>query len=241
MIEKSKAVVLKSLKYSESSIILTLYTQTAGRQTYMVNGVRSAKTKQKAGILQPMFLLDIEAYHKPGREMQRLKEFRLSEIYQSIPFNVVKSTMSIFLAEVLYKALQNIEPEPDFFDFIYHSMQYLDSLDEGVANFHLWFLVRGIGSLGYGLQNNQSPVMPWFDLKSGSFVASKPTMPETPNRELSVYLSDFITMDLHQLKTYKISGEMRGRMLETIVRYYNIHIDAMGEIRSLEVMKEVFH
>ncbi|MBN1768894.1 MAG: DNA repair protein RecO [Prolixibacteraceae bacterium] len=241
MIEKSKAVVLKSIKYSESSLILTLYTQAAGRQSYLLNGVRSTKSKQKAGILQPMFLLDVEAMHKPGREMQRLKEFRLAEIYHSIPFDVVKSTMSIFLSEVLYKALQNVEPDRDFFDFIYHSMQYLDSLDEGVANFHLWFLIRGLSSLGYALNNNHTSSMPWFDLKTGSFVSSKPNIPETPNRDLSVYLSDFIGLDLHQLKSYRMAGSMRARMLETLVRFYTLHLDGMGEIRSLQVMREVFH
>lgn len=241
MNEKSKAVVLKSIKYSESSLILTLYTQTAGRQSYLLNGVRSTKSKQKAGILQPMFLLDVEAIHKSGREMQRLKEFRLAEVYHSIPFDVVKSTMSIFLSEVLYKALQNVEPDTDFFDFIYHSMQYLDSLDEGVANFHLWFLIRGLSSLGYALKNNHAPSMPWFDLKTGSFVSSKPTMPETPNRELSVYLSDFIGLDLYQLKSYHMAGSVRTRMLETLIRFYTLHLDGMGEIRSLQVMHEVFH
>ncbi|HKK82566.1 MAG TPA: DNA repair protein RecO [Prolixibacteraceae bacterium] len=241
MIEKSKAVVLKSLKYSETSIILTLYTQVAGRQVYMVNGVRSAKSKQKCGLLQPFFLLDIEAYHKAGREMQRLREFRMAEVLQSTPFDVVKSTMSIFLSEVLYHVLQNEEPDANLFDFIYHSVQYLDSLDEGVANFHLWFLIRLLGNLGFGMQNNQSPVHPWFDMKTGSFTGQKPMSPGTPNRELSVLVADFISMDLHQLKEYKLSGEQRNRMLQIIIGYYHLHFGSMGEIRSLEVMNEVFH
>jgi DNA repair protein RecO (recombination protein O) len=240
MIEKSKAVVLKSLKYSETSIILTLYTRVAGRQVYMVNGVRSAKSKLKSGLLQPFFLLDIDAYHKPGREMQRLKEFRMSEVLQSIPFNVVKSTMSIFLSEVLYKVLQNEEPDEHLFDFIYHSVQYLDSLEVGIANFHLWFLIRLLGNLGFGVQNNHSPAHPWFDIKTGSFTGLKPVTPDTPNRELSVLVSDFISMDLQQLKEYKLSGGQRTRMLEMIIAYYHFHFDSMGEIRSLEIMKEVF-
>ena len=122
MIEKSKAIVLHLVKYAESSVIVTVYTLGRGRQAYLINGVRNPKSKQKPALLQPMFLLDIEAYHKPGREVHRLKEYKLSGVYQAIPFDVVKSTIAIFIGEILYKVLRSEESDEHLFNFICQSI-----------------------------------------------------------------------------------------------------------------------
>ena len=145
MIQKSRAIVLHHLKYSETSIIVTLYTELFGRQSYIINGIRSSKSKSKTGLLQALFLLDIEAYHKVGRDVQRMKEFKLAEVYQSIPFDISTSTISLFIAELLSKVLRNEEPDPSVFDFIYDSLLYLDSMESGASNFHLWFLIKMLG------------------------------------------------------------------------------------------------
>lgn len=122
MITQSKAIVLHQLKYSETSVITTLYTEAFGRQSYIINGIRSSKSKQKTGLLQPLFLLEIEAYHKSGREVQRLKEFRLDKVYQTIPFDVVKSTIVMFLSEIMNKIIRNEESDHELFQFIQDSL-----------------------------------------------------------------------------------------------------------------------
>ncbi|MGF7138133.1 DNA repair protein RecO [Roseimarinus sediminis] len=241
MIRKTSAIVLHLVNYSESSVIATLYTAAFGRQAYMINGIRSSRSKQKSALLQPLSLLDIEADHKPGRDIQRMKEFRLSEVYHSIPFDVVKSTVALFLAELLSKTLRSEEPDEDLFDFIFNGLHYFDSLEKGSANFHLWFIMKLLSYLGFGLHNNRDAISPWFDMKSGSFVGFRPVYPNAPDRDESAMLAQLIDLPIENIQQLSISGERRTRLLEVLLEYYHLHIDSLGSINSLKVLQDIFH
>ncbi len=240
MIQKSNAIVISHLKYSETSIIVNLYTEAFGRQSYMVNGIRSAKSKQKMGLFQPLFLLEIEAYQKHGRDVQRMKEFKAGSIYTSIPFDIVKSTMSIFLAEMLYKVLRSEAPDTDLFEFLVRSLQFFDSLESGVANFHLWFLVQLLSYLGFQIDNNYNEKSPWFDMKNGRFVPDQPIFPNTPTREESKLLSSVLSLEAATLAELKINGEQRTKALELVTEYYALHFDGIGTLNSLKILSEIY-
>ena len=240
MIQKTRAIVLHQLKYSETSIIATLYTEAFGRLPCMINGIRSSKSKQKIGLIQPLFLLEAEIYYKPGRDVQNLKEFCLGKVYHSIPFDVAKSTMAMFLSEVLYKVLRNEEPDPVLFEFILHSVYYFDSMENGAANFHLWFLVKLLDFLGFRIDNNTNNGS-WFNMKAGSYTLFRPSLPNTPDLEESALLADLIDKNADNFHQLSISGNKRTRLLEILIDYYSLHIDGMGTINSLKVMKEIYH
>jgi DNA repair protein RecO (recombination protein O) len=240
MIVKTKAIVLHLVKYAESSVIVTVYTLGNGRQAYLINGVRSSKSKQKPALLQPMFLLDVEAYHKPGREVHRLKEYKLAGVYQSIPFDVVKSTIAIFIGEILYKVLRNEEKDEHLFDFICHSFSYFDTLEKGASNFHLWFLIQLLGHLGFKINANHSSVLQWFDMKTGQFVPFRPNFPNTPDTEESGQIAELVNLDIEHIGQYLLNGKQRARLLEIIIEYYSLHIDGMGQINSLRIMQQIF-
>lgn len=241
MISQTKAIVLHHLKYSETSVIATLYTEAFGRQSYIINGIRSPKSKQKTGLLQPLFLLEIEAYHKAGREVQRLKEFRLEQVYQTIPFDLVKSTIAMFLSEIMYKTIRNEETDPELFQFIYESLIHFDLMKEGSSNFHLWFLANLLRFLGLQPQNNYSPAYQWFDLKNGKFLISKPIHPNTPNLEDSAFLAELFALSPDAMHTFTINGTQRSRLLEFLLEYYTIHVEKIGKINSLKILGEIFH
>ena len=241
MISQSKAIVLHHLKYSETSVITTLYTEAFGRQSYIINGIRSSKSKQKTGLLQPLFLLEIEAYHKAGREVQRIKEFRLEKVYQTIPFDVVKSTIAMFLSEIMYKTIRNEETDPELFQFIYESLVHFDLMKEGTSNFHLWFLANLLRFLGLQPQNNYNSNFQWFDLKNGKFLISKPIHPNTPNLEDSRLLSELFALGHDAMHTFTINGTQRSRLLEFLLEYYTIHFEKIGKINSLKILGEIFH
>ena len=112
MLAATEGIVLHYIKYGESSVIATIYTKDFGRQTYIINAARSKKSQNKAGILQPLFLVDLVTYQKQTREMQRIKEIKNTPVYQNIPFQVAKSSQAIFLAEMLYKTLMAQESSP---------------------------------------------------------------------------------------------------------------------------------
>ncbi len=241
MILKTSAIVLHQLKYSETSIIATLYTKHSGRQSYIINGIRSSKSKTKVGLFQPLFQLEIEANHKAGRDLQRLNEFRISTPYQSIPFNVIKNSITLFLAEVLYKVLQSEDTEENLFDFVCHSLQYFDSLEKGLANFHLWFLINIAGYLGFQPQNNYNLATSYFNLKSGSFESSKPPYPNMPDQDDSELIAQLLSIKIHELDKFQISGTKRTILLEHILEYYSIHFDGFTNINSLHILNEIFH
>lgn len=241
MIKKTRALVLHQLKYSESSVIATLYTESFGRLTCMINGVRSTKSKQKMGLLQALFLLEAEIYFKQGRDLQNMKEFRLGEVYRSIPFDIAKGTIAMFIAEVLYKVLRNEEPDPQLFEFIQNSVAYFDSLEQGASNFHLWFLIKLLGYLGYRLENNHSDLMAWFNMKTGNFTNYRPSFPNTPDLEESLLLSKLINQTAENFPLLTIAGNKRARLLDLIIEYYTLHIDGMGAINSLKILKEIYH
>lgn len=241
MIQNSRAIVLHQLKYSETSVIVSLYTEAFGRQSYMVNGIRSSKSKVKMALLQPLFLLEVEAYHKMGRDVQRMKEFKMADVYHNLPFDIVKSTMAMFLAELLGKVLRNEEPDNGVFEFIYNSFIFFDTMAKGASNFHLWFMIKLLGYLGYQLENNHSIVNVFFDLKAGSFVAYRPSFPNTPDTEESAYIAQMISMEASELEKYNLNGHMRSRLLEVMIECYTIHFEGIGKIKSLKVLHEIFH
>jgi DNA repair protein RecO (recombination protein O) len=241
VITQSKAIVLHQLKYSETSVIATLYTEVFGRQSYIINGIRSSKSKQKTGLLQPLFLLEIEAYHRSGREIQRLKEFRLEQVYQTIPFDVVKSSIAMFLSEIMNKIIRNEESDTELFRFIHESLLYFDSMKQGASNFHLWFLVNLLRILGLQPQNNFSSTYQWFDLKNGKFLISKPIYPNTPNLEDSSLFAELFSLDPEAMNTFAISGAQRSRLLEFLLEYFTIHFETFGKINSLKVLGEIFN
>lgn len=241
MIEKTRAIVLHHLKYSESSIIVTLYTESFGRVSCMINGIRSTKSKQKMGLIQALFLLETDIYYKQGRNVQNIKELRLCEVYHAIPFDIGKGTMALFISEILYKVLRSEEPDRQLFEFIFHAVIYFDSLNQGAANFHLWFLVNLLPHLGFKLENNHSELYPWFNMKTGNFTSFRPSFPNTPDLEESLFLSKLIGQTADNFHQFAITGNIRARLLELLVEYYTLHIEGLGTINSLKILKEIYH
>lgn len=240
MIQKTRAVLLHQVKYSETSLIITCYCEHSGRQSYIINGIRSSKSKTKAGILQPLFLLELETQIKGGRDVQRLKEFQLLEVYQSIPFDVVKSTISMFLAELLFKVLRSEDTDPELFEFMYNSLSYFDKLVQGIANFHLWFLVNLSGYLGYRVTNNYNALEPWFNPREGQFTAFKAHHVGSPDFEESQLLSILFNLKIKDLATFQTDGHRRLRLLEIMVDFYAYHFEGIGKINSLTVLTQIF-
>jgi DNA repair protein RecO (recombination protein O) len=240
MLSKTKGIVLHSLKYGDTGLVVTIYTEAFGRMSFLLQGVRGKKSPRKANLLQPLFLLDIEADQKPGRELQRVKELKIAVPYTSIPFEIAKSTQAIFLAEILYKVLREEESRPELFGFLFNSFQVLDLISDGIANFHLIFLVQLSRYLGFGPSENYSESSPFFDLIAGTFSPAPPSHPHFMNRDESLIFSKLINMNYqncHELHIDKIS---RQNLLNLMIDYYSLHIGINIKIKSLDVLHEIF-
>lgn len=241
MIQKTRGIVLHHIKYSETSVIATIYTEKFGRQSFLIRGVRSKKASVKANILQPLFLLDLEVYYKPTRDLQSVKEVRNAFVFSTIPYDLRKSSIALFIAEILYKTIREQEANYELFEYLYHTIQMLDLKPDSISNFHLYFLIQLTKYLGFYPANSYSEINPYFDLQNGRFVVIKPMHNSYLNPELSVILSKILPFSENQHAEITINYTQRTNLLDKIIDYYCIHNEGLTNVKSLAVLKDVFH
>jgi len=239
VLEKTRGIFLHAIKYSETSLIATIYTEVYGRQSFLINGVRSKKSTVKAAVFQPLYLLDLEIYYKTGREIHRLKNARIASPYTSIPFDIRKSSQAIFLSEILYKCLREEEAHKELFDFIYHALTFLDLSDSGIGNFHIWFLFKLTQFLGIYPNQDNSKISNFFDLQSALFVSHEPLHSQFTDKQSTVLFSRLFEAEAPTLEGLNYTQNERKIVLEKLLEFYKIHFDSLGEIKSLAVLKEV--
>lgn len=240
MLASTEGIVLHFIKYGESSVIATIYTHEFGRQSFLISAARSKKSKNKASLLQPLFLVDLVTYQKQTREIQRIKEIKSYHTYQNIPFDVVKSTQTIFLAEMLYKTIGEQESFPEMFEFIQHTLLYFDLMEEGSSNFHLWFLLHLTEYLGFLPDTSPKGFEGWLDLQKGAVVPFEPSHPHFINKEATTFIQELSKLKIGELGSFKISRNVRDYLLTKLVDYYQLHFDNLGKIKSLEILKQIF-
>jgi DNA repair protein RecO (recombination protein O) len=236
----TEGIVLRLIKYGESSVIATFFTREFGRQSFILNSARNKKSKSRAGFLQPLFLADLVTCQKQNREIQRAKEIKNTPVYQNIPFDVVKSTQAIFLAEMLYKTINEEESYPEMFDFIKNALLFFDIMEKNLANFHLYFLYRLTEYIGFLPDTTRQGFENWFDIKKGAVVPFEPSHPLFMNKEATQYFCTLTTLKFHEISEFKIPRNMRDYLLKKLIEYYQLHFDNLGEIKSLKVLHEVF-
>lgn len=241
MLSKTKGIVLHHIKFSESSVIATIYTQAFGRRSFIINRVRGRGTGDKANILQPLFILDMDIYYKPNRDIQRVKEMKNLIAFSSIPYQVVKSTLALFMAEILYKSIREEESNEELFDYLFHTIQLLDMTETGISNFHIMFLLQLTKYLGFYPVRSYCREKPIFDLRNGTFIPAVPFHPDYMRTDMSCDLSNALELNTTNLGEWKISSGKRYHLLEKIIEYYQIHVSGFGKVNSLSILKEVFH
>lgn len=239
MIHPTKGIVLNHIKYKETSIIVNIYTQQFGRQSYIVNNVRAKRNKGNTILLQPMTLLDLEVYHRPKSEIQRIKDFKIAHPLNSIPFTQEKRAIAFFLTELMSKVLIEEEENIDLFNFIYHSIEVFDTGIDGDYNFHLFFLFHLTRFLGFSPETNNIKA-PYFDLMNGYFINSEPSHGFSINGQPLNNWKKLFSIDIQNLQKIKLSGDERFNLLENLLEYYNLHIDSLGELKSLPIVHQLF-
>ena len=237
MFYTTRGIVLQAIKYSETSVIVKIYTEKLGLQSYLVKGVRSIKSKSKAAMLQPLTLLQMEVSHRENKQLQYIKEFSRSFIYQSIPFDTLKSTISFFLLEVISKSIQEHEPNEDLFEFIYHSLCHLDEQEELNPDYHLLFMVNLARHLGFAPHENYTDTNCFFEMSEG-FFTSKPSTFNTMNKEESNLLRQLLNANMFASKAIKILRTERKKMLQNLIKYYQLHLENFN-LRSPEILEVI--
>ena len=246
MTHKTKGIVLRTVKYGETSVVATIYTQKFGTQTYMVNGVRSGTKKNGAqAMMQPSSLLDMEVYHSELKGMQRIKEFSRSEIFMQLTGNVIRNSIALFVVEMMLKTLQQPEQNEDLFHFCEDCLVFLDKCEmTHTAAFPLFFLLQLPQFLGFSIHNPDSSLKPdqplYLDLKEGLFVSHQPAHDYFLDQMLTHHTIELLKV-IHPsaLTEIKLDHNERRKLLQAYLQYYSLHISDFGTMKTVKVLQEV--
>jgi DNA repair protein RecO (recombination protein O) len=242
MTHKTRAIVLRSIKYGETSLVVTAFTAAFGIQTYLVNGIRTSnKSSAKANLLQPAAILDLVAYHHPQKNMQRIKEFNWAVLYQQVLSQVVKNCVALYMVELLYKSIKQPEQQQDLFDFCEDVLLTLDESSATVtANLPLFFALQLPQFLGFKIQDDYNEMQPILDLQEGCFCNELPTHQHCISGDDAALVATLLKVqhpaELQQLQLHQ---QVRRRLLQQLQTYYALHISDFGILKTLTVMQEV--
>ena len=221
-------------------MVVYLLTDVGGRRSYMVQRVRSRSGRgSKMALFQPIFPVEFEGLESPTRQMDRFKEIRSGFVLQSLPFDVRKSTVSLFMAEVLYRLIRESEPNEELFEFIWKSVEALDVMEEGVADFHLWWMAHLSRFLGF-CPGNEYIEGAWFDVKEGLYVTRQPSHPSFMTRSCSRLLDAMLHTEVSHLGELGLNRTLRVEFLNAMLVYFGYHLDAVGSVQSVRILREVF-
>lgn len=235
---KTKAIVLSSLKYGDTSLIVKAYTASDGLKSYLLKGVyASRKGKLKVAQFQPLTQLEIVAVHKNKGSLERIREAKVIYHYSSIHSDIAKNAITLFLSEILVNSIQEEQPQPELFHFIEHALQWLDTHDE-CSNFHLYFLLSLTRYLGFYPDTSQAEA-PYFDLVEGEFTSLQTLNPKLSDRDLDLFKS-ILGTNFDALERIRLNKKDRQHLLEAIVQYFELHLHGFRKPRSLSILNQVF-
>lgn len=242
-VHKTKGIVLRTVKYGETSLIVSAYTELFGVQSYLVNGVRTSSKKGpgKANLFQPAAILDLVVYHNELKNLQRIREFRWGYLYQHVFFDVLKNAVALFMVELLQKCLKQPEPNADLFYFIEDAFIHLDqSADAVVANYPLFFALHLAGFLGFRIRDDRSGRVSILDLREGLFVAEPPQHQDMLEEPYSTITSQLLRVRLpEELRELRLNQETRRVLILAYQSFYALHVPDFGVMKTLPVLQTV--
>lgn len=223
--------------------MVTIFTEGFGLQSYLVNGVRTPTKKgtAKANIFQPAAILDLVAYHNEFKNLQRLKEFRWSFLYQHILSDIRKNAVALFMIELLSKCLKQPEANAELFYFVEDALHHLDQANDAVtANFPLFFALHLAVFFGFRIADEFTENIHYLDLEEGRFVEDQPKHSHyLQDREAAAVSNILKIMQPQELEEVALNQETRRRITHALEEYYSLHIPDFGVMRSLPVLREV--
>jgi DNA repair protein RecO (recombination protein O) len=244
MTHKTKGVVLRTVKYGETSIITTIYTELFGIQSYIVKGVRqsSKKSSAKAIYFQPAAILEMVVYHNEFKNLNFIKEYEWGFLYQNVLFDVVKNTVAMYIVEMLQHSIKQPEANPELFYLVNDTLKQLDAGTSSLtANLPLYFSLHLAGELGFRIHGEYNHLTPILDLQEGQFVENKPLHPYFLESQLASATFQLLSVNFYNdLEELNFNRSTRQLLIKAYQNYIALHVQDFGEIKSLPVLQELF-
>lgn len=243
MIAKTKGIVLRTVKYGETSLVVNVFTETFGLQSYLVNGVRTAakKSTPKAALFQPASILELVAYHNDFNNLQRLREYKWDFLYRHVLSDVHKNAVALFMVELLGKCLKQPEAAPELFYFAEDALRHLDEASPAVTgNFPLFFALHLAVFFGFRISDEFSEGKQYLDLQEGRFSEEQPQHPYYFIDREAAAVSDILKiMQPHELEQVPLNRDTRRRIMHGLEQYYAFNVPEFGTLRTLPVLREI--
>lgn len=248
MLAKSQIIVLHTIKHGDTGIVVQCYSNTAGRTALYFRG--SSKKMDNAALLHKLNILDVVTYSNTSQSMPTIREIAIPYNLSSLRGDIYKSSIAIFISELLGKTVREAESNPHLYSFISSSVQILEHTTDGVANFHIHFITHLCKMLGFMPLDNYSPATPIFDMATAKFIPNfgipqygSQTMGEMESRMLHALMntpSTNIGKIMCNGEELQLSGQARLSYSKRMIEYISHHIGNNIEIKSLDILHQIF-
>ncbi len=238
MLSKTSAIVLHATPYSDVASILAVYTLEYGRSSYFVRNSKKKKSPVKSAFLQPLSLVEMDVIHQQGKTIHQIRDMHTAHPLVHLSSHPLKNAIALFVAELLYKTLRIEESQPLLYSFLENSILQLDLCEEGLANFHLVFMVKLSRYLGFEASANEDDCK-YFDLQNGVFCASRP-LSHYLQQETCADFSKLLGLNYSNSQELVLNRARRVELLEALIEFYRLHIPDFKGLQSLSVLQSLF-
>lgn len=244
MLLQTKGIIMRTVKYGETSLVVTVFTELFGVQSYMVNGVRTSRKSSSISIghLQPGNLLDMVVYHHEKSTLQRMKDCRLLFHGQNLDENMSKNAVLLFMVELLQKCLKQPDPQPDLFYFLEDVMSGLNDANPAqTANLPVFYMLHLSHFFGFRLMDNFSDATPFLDLSEGQFVEYVPVHGLYLESSNSKTVADLLkVMQVTELDQVSLNRKVRNDIIDMLSSFYALHVQPFGSLKSLPILRSLW-
>lgn len=237
---KTRAIVLRAIKYGDSKLIVDMLTEEHGRVSFAVNVSARGKSKGKKMFFQPLSLLEIELDYRMQTELQKLHSVSFSNPFLSLQTDAIKLSEALFVAEIIYYSTREEQQNLPLFHFIEQSLRWLDEAKNGYSNFHLVFLLGLTRHIGFEPNTEEAGLNSFFDLRNGYFCTAPPLHQDFVMPQEARLLSTLMRLSYATMHVFRMSQAERNRCLDLFMRYYRLHVPGFPELKSLEVLHELW-
>jgi DNA repair protein RecO (recombination protein O) len=239
MYSSTRGIVFRQTRYSDTSLVVRILTEEFGLRSYLVRGARSRKSKLKSSLFQPLTLLELVIPERDKDELHYIKEARVEHAYQHIPGDILKSSVLLFLNELLYKSIREEARHKELFTYVHDQLLFLDKTEKVTGSYPLLFSIHLSKFLGFFPQGNPRKVVT-FDLQEGRFTHSGQLFGEyVITGEVCEWFARLIVLSPQEHLSVSLPAGVRQTLIEKILQYYTLHLPISGEFKSHLVLHEV--
>ena len=243
MQKSTKAILLRTTKYAETSIIATFYTQNFGIQSYLINGIRKSNKQggTRANLFMPAQIFQLEVQHQDSKNLQRVKDFQAAFIFKYLQQSMIKNAVAIFCIELINKTIHEPESNEELYNFFEDTFLFIDnSSDKELSNLPIIFALQFANMLGYQLQGKYCKATPILNLQAGEFNNSFTNNTHCCSAEISKIISVLNIENNKEIPNLFLNKSQRNNTLHQVLQYFLLHIPNMGVLKSPDVLQVLF-